>query len=106
MGKNRSKITLFGLKKWKVIAILLAVYDFVAIHFAYFLALWFRFDCHYSEIPRFFLKYYIRMITPYALISLVLFFIFRMYSSMWRFTSVRELFRYAGYRHLPLPAIL
>jgi FlaA1/EpsC-like NDP-sugar epimerase len=93
MGKNRSKITLFGLKKWKVIAILLAVYDFVAIHFAYFLALWFRFDCRYSEIPHIFLKYYIRIITPYALISLVLFFIFRMYSSMWRFTSVRELLR-------------
>jgi len=91
MGKNRSKITLFGLKKWKVIAILLAVYDFVAIHFAYFLALWFRFDCHYSEIPHILLKYYIRFITPYTLITLILFTALRMYSSMWRFTSVREL---------------
>ena len=36
---------------WHFIAALLVVYDVIAVNLAYFLALWFRFDCMFSEIP-------------------------------------------------------
>ena len=39
------------LKHWQGIALLLMLYDVVAVNLGYFLALWLRFDCHYTEIP-------------------------------------------------------
>ena len=38
-------------KGMNVISLLLLVYDIVAINLAYFVALWLRFDCHFSQIP-------------------------------------------------------
>ena len=35
-----------------MIAVLLIAYDVIAINMAYFLALWFRFDCIFSKIPQ------------------------------------------------------
>ena len=70
-----------------MISILLAVYDFLSICAAYFLALWLRFDGVFSEIPREFLNPYLSFIVPYALGALVCFYFLRMYNSMWRFAG-------------------
>ena len=43
---------------WKVLAALLILYDIVAIHAAYFLGLWLRFDFHFLSIPRTYLTYW------------------------------------------------
>lgn len=55
---KRKRIHLFshGTRHWHNIASLLAVYDIVAVNLAYFLALWFRFDCHFSSIPQIYLR--------------------------------------------------
>ena len=37
---------------WKNLAIWLMVADFISMHIAFFLALWIRFDCVYSAIPK------------------------------------------------------
>lgn len=39
------------LEHWHLISIWLIIYDIIVANGAYFLALWVRFDCHFSEIP-------------------------------------------------------
>ena len=39
------------IKHWHVITMWLVAYDVVAIVMSYFMALWLRFDCRFSEIP-------------------------------------------------------
>ena len=80
-------------RRWPLPAVLLAVYDFVAIHIAYFAILWIRFDCVFKSIPDTFLVPYSKFITVYALCCLAVFWLFRMYNSIWRFASYTELSR-------------
>jgi FlaA1/EpsC-like NDP-sugar epimerase len=71
----------------------LIVSDFLMIHLAYFLALWVRFDCTFSLIPRGFLGAYATLITGMAIVSIILFRLLRMYQSLWRYASYIELIR-------------
>ena len=84
------------LEHWQIIAILLMICDFLMIHLSYFSALWLRFDCVFSEIPKGYLNPYRYFITPYAVGSIILFWFFRMYRSVWRYTSYGELIRTLG----------
>ena len=65
--------TLHGLRHWQGVAIILACYDIVAVNLAYFLSLWFRFDCHFSEIPGDYLRPWLGFAPAYTLICLVVF---------------------------------
>ncbi len=78
---------------WQIMALCLMIWDFLAIHFSYFLALWIRFDCEYSAIPEQFLNPYLHFITAYSIGAIVVFWLFRMYHSMWRYASYGELVR-------------
>ena len=81
------------LEHWEVITLLLVLYDVIAIHLAYFLALWGRFDFVYSAIPAGYYHHYLRFITIYSLGTVVVFWLFHLYKSMWRFASYTELTR-------------
>ena len=81
------------LEHWQIIAGGLILWDFLFIHAAYFLGLWFRFDAVYSRIPREYFKIYLHFITPYAVGAIVIFHFLKMYRSMWRFASYVELVR-------------
>ena len=87
--KNKGK----KLEHWMIIAIGLMICDFVMLHLSYFLALWIRFDCAYQAIPRHYLLSYLRFITPYSIGAILLFWLFRMYRTMWRYASYGELVR-------------
>ena len=78
---------------WHRIAFLLMCYDAVAVIVSYFLALWIRFDCVYSMIPEEYLTPYLQYIFIHAGISVVLFWLFKVYRGVWRFASYVELFR-------------
>lgn len=78
---------------WQIISVLLMVYDFIAVCLAYFLALWLRFDGFFGSIPQYYFQPYIHFIFPCAAGSIVIFLIFRMYNSMWRFASYTEFIR-------------
>lgn len=94
MHKGREeKIRRKRLEHWKMIAICLMVCDFLTIHLSYFFALWVRFDCIYSAIPKQYLTPYLRLITAYAVVSILAFWFFRMYRSVWRYTSYGEAIR-------------
>lgn len=69
----------------------LIICDFIIIHLAYFLALWFRFDCVFSSIPRDYLHAYAVFIMPFAVASIFLFWLMKMYQSIWKYASYMEL---------------
>ena len=71
----------------------LILYDFIAIHVAYFVSLWMRFDMIYSSISVTYLRCYAKTITLYAAACVVVFYLFRMYRTMLRYAGVYELLR-------------
>ncbi|MBE6607642.1 MAG: polysaccharide biosynthesis protein [Ruminococcaceae bacterium] len=71
------------------------LYDLAVFVGAYFLALWLRFDCHFSEIPNDYLAAWLKFSPIYAIISLFVFWKARLYQSIWRFASFIELERVA-----------
>ena len=81
------------LEHWQIIAIYLAIYDAIAVNAAYFLALWIRFDCRYSEIPEIYLSSYLKFAPWYTIFSVVIFWLLRLYKSIWRFASYSEFVR-------------
>ena len=81
------------IEHWQMIAVVLAVYDFIAVCLGYFLALYLRYDATYTSISQPFIRAYARFIFPWALNSIVIFLFFKMYNSMWRFASFTELIR-------------
>ena len=78
---------------WKKIAIYLMLYDILAVNAAYFLALWLRFDCKYSAIPSNYLMSYIKTIPILSVICLFVFWLMKLYGSIWRFASYNEFSR-------------
>ena len=90
MGELKRKL---NLQHWKMIAVLLAVYDYFAVFCSYTLALLLRFDFRFSLIPNRFWDRHLELIFIYAAVCLLVFFIFRLYHSMWRFASYYELLR-------------
>ena len=95
-GNKRRKTIQIGrltVEHWQIIAVGLAVYDFFAVCASYFLALFFRYDGIYSLINRRYLDAYSRFIFPMAAGSVLIFLLFRMYNSMWRFASFTEFVR-------------
>ncbi|MGN1144657.1 MAG: polysaccharide biosynthesis protein [Anaerovoracaceae bacterium] len=81
------------LEHWMVISAGLMVYDALALALSYFLALWIRFDCHYTQIPAYYLHTYFVFIPVYMLVSVFIFYRLRLYRSIWRFASYSELLR-------------
>ena len=86
--KNKHK-----LEHWHVIALMLAVYDILAVNLSYFLALWLRFDCVVSKISSQYLDAFFRFAPIYTVFCLAVFILLRLYNSLWRFASFRELVR-------------
>ena len=90
---GEKKIRHFKGEKWVKTAILLMAWDIIAIHFSYLFALWLRFDCSFRDIYPSYLDGHERTITLYALVSVGIFWAFRLYRSIWRFAGVDELMR-------------
>ena len=80
-----------GFEHWHIIAVFLILYDLLAGFGSYFLALWLRFDCHYSEIPYKYFVAWLNFSPIYAAISIFVFWKAHLYRSIWRFASYIEL---------------
>lgn len=74
-------------------SILLAVYDIMAVNVSYFLALLFRFDGFFSQIPDYYVRAYVKFIPTYTILCLVIFYASKMYQSVWQYASFNELAR-------------
>ena len=92
MSENAKKMKK-KLEHWEVVSLLLAVYDFLAVTVSYFVALWIRFDCSFNLIEHDYLHAYYRTILIYAGCCIIVFWLTRLYKSIWRFASYMELMR-------------
>ena len=81
------------LERWQVNALLLIVYDIIAIHAAYFIALWSRFDFMFTRIEPKYISAFLSFISLYSLACVAVFWLFKLYSSLWQFASYPELVR-------------
>lgn len=81
------------IEHWKVVRLLLMVYDFIAVIVSFGIALWLRFDCKVTSVEPQYLTNYTKTIIIYALFCLVVFWFLRLYKSIWRFASYSELMR-------------
>ena len=85
------KSRVFYIEHWQVIAMILMCYDFVTICFSYFFGLWLRFDFRFQSVPEAYLQVYNKMIIPYAITCIFIYWCFKLYRSIWRFASYNEL---------------
>ena len=92
-GRKQLIFGKYRLEHWQIISGFLVIYDYLSIAAAYFLALWLRFDGIYSAIPNRYLIAYSTFVFPFAVVCIVVFALFHMYNSMWRFASFGELER-------------
>ena len=82
-----------GFEHWHVVTVYLMLYDAIAINLSYFLALWLRFDCRYTQIDITYLHSFARFAPIYTVICIVVFLLLKLYRSIWRFASFNELVR-------------
>lgn len=74
---------------------LFVIYDMLAATLAFFLALFLRFDCRYSEIPGEYLSAWLKFSPIYAVLSVAVLGCLHLYRSMWKYASFTELKRIA-----------
>ncbi len=79
--------------RWKLISIFLVLYDIFAVALSYFFVLWLRFDLKFSVIPFYYINTWLYSMPFVAAFSILVFGIFKLYNSVWRFASFNELFR-------------
>lgn len=83
----------FRLEHWHIIALGLMLYDSLALSFSFLIALWLRYDLRYSTIVPIYIERWKSFVPVYIMVSLGVFWILKLYKSIWRFASYSELLR-------------
>jgi len=83
------------LEHWQRVAVLLVIYDVLAVNLAFFLALWIRFDFSFTEISSDYLRSFLYFAPVYTLVCVPVFYKQCLYNSIWRFAGFNELMRTA-----------
>ena len=83
----------FKLERWQLVAILMAIYDILAVNISYLFTLWIRFDFRFRMIPKWYMGAWRSFAPIYTIFCIVVFALLHMYRSIWRFASFSELGR-------------
>ena len=89
--KNLNDIRIGILKIPITRIILLIMTDMIAILMASVLSLYVRYELKFMDVPREFWEAVLKAYFPNVLITLIIFYIFRLYNSVWRYASDTEL---------------
>ena len=79
--------------QWWARALILALLDVILIAGSYFMALLLRFDFSYSHIPSQYIQGYAWSLPYWIIITVVIYYAFRLYHSVWSFAGISELIR-------------
>lgn len=90
---DNAKRTKRKIEHWQAVNIFLVGYDIFSVIISYLVALWLRFDCHISQVPVEYMNGYCYSIPVYLVVCLGVFWVLRLYKSIWRFASFSELKR-------------
>lgn len=77
--------------KWQIRMLLLVMLDIIVVNVSSFLALWVRFEFEFSAIDRQFLESIYRFAPINIVCTVLIFYVFRLYKSLWKYASVNEL---------------
>ena len=88
--KNKIKKVASDFRQFHMSDLFLMIYDIIAVTVAFFLALWLRFDCRFTEIPKDYLMAWVNFAPIYAVCSLVVFKLFHLYQSIWKYAGLVE----------------
>ncbi len=80
-------------KKYYLRILLILLADFASVCIAYPMALLVRFDFHFSHIPDMYLSNIRYMLPVIAVITVLVYYLFRLYHSIWRYASLTEVYR-------------
>ena len=78
--------------KWVAHSIVVILADLAVVMCSYFAALWIRFDMQFGKIPDEYFKTYLRIMPVWCVITIVVFFLFKLYHSIWTYVSIDEAF--------------
>lgn len=84
------KMTRLG-QSWVLHAVLLMAADMAILFIAYFLALYFRFDLSFKNIPHYYFSGYLNSMPYFIVVTITVFYFLRLYHSIWYFASFIEL---------------
>ncbi len=89
---------------WMEKVVLLIVADVITIMGSFFAALMLRFDFTFSSIDPYYVQGYLKLIGPFCLVAVGVFYLFRLYHSIWSLASAREMLQiiYAYIALIPL----
>lgn len=76
--------------KWIKRATLIVIADIFVVLFSYFAALFIRFEFSLANIPTIYLETYLWMMPLWCVLTCVVFYIFKLYHSIWSFVSIDE----------------
>ena len=88
-SKNSTKQN-FANKQWVLRALVVVIADILVTAFAFFVALLLRFDFQFSSIPPRYLDMYLILMPLWCLFTIVVFYGFKLYHSIWAFVSIDE----------------
>ncbi len=81
------------LKKWQKVALLLCGVDYLCVVGSYMLALYFRFDFVYANIPQDYFHTFRQTVSYYALFAILVYLLLHLYRCAWRYVGYNELAR-------------
>lgn len=88
------------LHKGRSVALVLGIYDIIAVNASFFLALWFRFDCKYSVMSNAdnekYLHAWLAFTGMYSVFCIIVFYFMNLYRSIWKYASYSELVKIAA----------
>lgn len=79
--------------EWWNRALLFIILDLLSINISYGVALWVRYDFHYSAIPKEYLFQWIEYMPIHTICTIAVFTAAKLYHSLWKYASVSELLR-------------
>jgi len=83
----------FNNKSWVLRALIVTALDIFFVYIAFFCALLLRFDFSFSGIPEIYFNGYLMLMPIWCVIVVVVFYIARLYHSIWSFVSINEALR-------------
>ena len=80
-------------KRYFIRVSILVFADALSISLAYLIALSARFDFYWENIPEMYLKSIVRFLPASIVISIIVYYFLKLYHSIWRYASEREIYR-------------
>ena len=75
--------------------LILLILDIMAILVASFMSIFLRFEFKFGDIPRYFLDRYVNVLPFTIVVTLILFWAWKLYKSVWRYASATEMINIA-----------